>query len=108
MLSSTGSFFLIYGTPIPGLQSMLGLISMPAIASLSIFLMPLKASTQKHVPENFWNGGTGTVVISYSSVYGPHLLFIREVFPNGGTHAQPSKSTSHKALEAQRAAREGS
>jgi len=41
------------------------------------------------------------------SVHSPDLHFVREIFPTGGTHAHPSKSTSYKALEAQRAAREG-
>jgi hypothetical protein len=47
------------------------------------------------------------VLGSFFLVYSPDLLFTREVFPAGGTHADPSKLTSYKALEAQRAAREG-
>ena len=84
---------------------MRGSIFTPAILSSSIFLMTLVAQTQKHGRANSWNGGTGLMVVPFL-IYGSDLPFPREVFPNGGAHAQPSKSTSHKALEAQRAARE--
>ena len=99
------SFSLIFGTPLPGLHPMRGSIFTPAILSSSIFLMTLVAQTQKHGRANSWNGGTGLMVVPFL-IYGSDLPFPREVFPNGGAHAQPSKSTSHKALEAQRAARE--
>src|SRR6266567_8428769 len=52
---------------------------------------------------DWWNMFVG----SFFLVYSPDLHFAREVFPTGGTHGHPSKSTSYKALEAQRAAREG-
>jgi hypothetical protein len=45
-------------------------------------------------------------ILSLSFSVCPDLLFISEVFPTGRIHGHPSKSTSHKALEAQRAARE--
>lgn len=52
-------------------------------------------------------------VVEYVHLFPSHLMsnpdsrFFREVFPNSGAHVHPSKSTSYRALEAQRAAREG-
>lgn len=67
VINGSSSFSLICGTLVLGLQSMLGLIFTHAIASSSISLMPLVVRTQKHVPGNFWIGGTCSAFFLFQS-----------------------------------------
>jgi len=77
------------------------------IASSLISLMPPVVQMRRNVLECSWSGGIHVRLFSSHLMSTPDSRFFRQVFPNSGAHVHPSKLISYRALEAQRAAREG-